>query len=196
VPRSATENLGLSILNLSGIIELFANFLVLRLYLPGINFIFFAHLFNPTQIGSSYGTATWVLLPIVLGQAFHLPNACFSLAFGFEYCVARPSKEGKGQWWQFYKNIQARVDDEQFYIPDTKEYIKRTIHLAQLYVNLSISFLTVYFVSWNLSGWRWSIVIMNVIAIFALLSGVLNHCYVKAVLSSPKFRSSILIDTK
>jgi len=170
-----------------GIRDLFLNFLVLRLYLPGLIFLtlvagsaFMKKEFTAFEPGLHGSPIFWVLLPIVVGLFFHLVTASVVLLFGSEQ--VRKNRESS-----IYKSIQERIGGRSVYKKD-RFAVAKIFQLAQLYGNTAIGLFTFSVINfiWG-DNFRWSLFGLIFFS-FALICSVWNFQYGRAILAHPDFK--------
>jgi hypothetical protein len=118
------------------ITEIFSNFLILRLYLPGVVFITLCKLTGLTHLYPFIAdqAIVWTILPIVIGQFFHLIQAMLSLIWGWEHLENKHDPKT-------CEVILSRVTHKNARNAYKKnaDSASRIFHFAQLYSNLAIA---------------------------------------------------------
>jgi hypothetical protein len=169
----------------AGIGEIFGNFIILRIYLPGLMFLTLfklSSLSDSIPFSKSLGESDleWIILPIVLGQLFHLVTGAFSLVFGFEQIKDM-------QKTRVSKCVQSRVNGGNIYVKDG-ESAKKMFHFGQLYANSVIALLLHACLNWKYGPhYQWSIA-SGIFFLLAVICSFLNYQYGRAVLAHKDFK--------
>jgi hypothetical protein len=165
--------------------DIFSNFILLRVYLPGLLFVVFFKLSGlPAKPPCFYvplgeAASVWMLLPVIIGQCFHLVTATVLLAFGVEQV-----KDKKKPWVPAC--IQRRVAGQNIYVKNS-ETVGRIFHFGQLYVNCFIALFVCAILNWK-SGqhcWGYFLFILSVVALGA---SVLNFLYGRGLLADSNYK--------
>jgi hypothetical protein len=168
------------------IVAVFANFLILRIYVPGLLFVMILQTLHasraPFTTLLTIKEFQWVMIPLVIGQCFHLVSAAISLICGFEqvknkkeYCIP--------PWIRLPGCIRERMQGWSVYGKAPFESAKITFHFAQLYLNCFLAFATLAWIIKGSDPYRprafWIILLF---AICSLISSIINHWYGRAIL--------------
>jgi len=165
------------------LVEIFSDFLFLRLYLPGLLVVttLSGYSFFDKSIGwervSLDSSLVWGIAPLVIGLCLHVIYAFIALATGFEHVseVGSPCVP---------VCVLTRVQKSRHIYQNNVDAAKRTFGFGNLYINC---FTGLLFCRWGgcfdgLKGWMiawpWAI------SAFFLLAGVLNILYGRAILAS------------
>lgn len=127
----------------ANVVEIFANFLILRLWLPGTLFVFLYQLlaidlFNIPYNLSNSDIFIWIITPLLAGKFFHLINASISLWKGFEQI--KPGGVARfGAFFGDVQEIQNRINGRNVYKKED-DPARKIFFLAQVYANCFLVF--------------------------------------------------------
>lgn len=166
--------------------DIFSNFILLRIYLPGLLFVVLFKLSGLTvkpfisysPLGET--TVVWVLLPVAIGQCFHLVTAAILLGFGVEQVKDRHKP-------RVPPCISRRVEGWNIYTKNN-ETVKRIFHFGQLYANCAIALIICTYLNWDCGQKEWGFQ-LGALSLFALTASILNFLYGRAILADPDYKS-------
>lgn len=177
---------------MAGISEIFANFLFLRLYLPGLVFTLLLEISGITRslmfyeifVPSRTETLILAVMPLAIGQLSHLVAASCSLWGGWEQVELKMSTFEK--CIGLCGKARARINGLSIYKKDG-DTVRRIFHMAQLYANI-VTVLLVYVVIASIMGKLLWLFIALVCAALSAVCAYWNYLYARAILVHPDYR--------